>query len=243
MNPLILAIQFLTPLPAGKVREVSHEEVAKTVLFFPFVGILQGLILFGAAHFIYKFFSFDAASGLVLLLWILVTGALHLDGLADTIDGLIGGRDKKEALQIMRKGNTGPFGMTALFMVLLLKYLSINSLSLTEGPEILFVVPLIGKTSIVYLNYLIPYAREGGGLGKAFVEGTDGPKLLFNILITLYFLSLLIGYRGLFAFLAVILFISAAKVYLKRKIGGVTGDTMGAASELSEVVFLVGMLI
>ncbi len=243
IKTFILAAQFLTPLPLGRAKEVSRESLMETVPFFSVVGALQGVILFVSMYLLYRLFPYGVASGLLLLIWVLITGALHLDGLVDTIDGLMGGSGRDERLKIMSKGDAGPFGMTALFMVLLLKYLAIDALSISRAPTVLFLVPVVGKVSIVYLNHLSSYARKKAGLGKAFVDGTDGFSLSVNLFAALFLLGILLGYKGLLAFLAVVLLVYLLKRYFNSRIGGVTGDIMGATAELSETLFLIFLLI
>ncbi len=241
MRPLFLAIQFLTPFPVGEVREVEEEDLRKTVAFFPFVGILQGFILYISIFVLNYFSPHMLTSGLVLLIWVVITGGFHLDGLADTVDGLAGGRDKEDVLRIMKRGDTGPFGVIAISMTLLLKYLSIDYLISSNSSSIVFLAPLMGKVGIVLLNSGSQYGREEGGLGRAFVDGVDAGSLSTNITVAIILLLIFAGYRGLLIFIILGMVIHLIRSYLHRRIGGVTGDNMGAVAEITEILFLTGM--
>ncbi len=241
MDTFLLALQFLTPLPLGRAGEVGEEDLARTVAYFPLVALLQGLVLY-LGGLILSGTSLWLGPGLILLLWILVSGALHIDGLADTVDGLLGGRDREEALSIMRKGDIGPFGVVAVVMVLLLKYLSMASL-LSEGKRaFLLLAPLVGKAAIVVLNYGNTYVREEG-TGKAFVRGATYEGLISNILPSLLLPALFLGGKGLLAAIGAGAFTILFRSYLKRRIGGVTGDTMGGAAEMGETLFLISLAL
>jgi adenosylcobinamide-GDP ribazoletransferase len=243
MKSFLVAVQFLTVLPLGRREEVSHDELKKSIRFFPLVGLLQGGILWTAAHSIYSLFPFEAATGLVLLIWIVMSGALHLDGFADTVDGLYGGNDKEEILRIMKKGDIGSMGVVALVLIILIKFLAIFSLPSEMRFKLLFLTPLIGKGSILILNFHSPYARKDGGLGKAFVEGMESFVIYVTILITLTLTFFLVGLKGLLLLIVITCLILIGKQYTLRKMGGVTGDTMGAAAETGELFFLLGALL
>ncbi len=241
MRSLFLAIQFLTPFPVGEVREVEEEDLRKTIVFFPFVGVLQGFILYISIYILNHVFPHMLVGGLVLFIWVVITGGLHLDGLADTVDGLAGGRDGDGVLKIMKRGDTGPFGVIAISMTLLLKYLSIDHLISSNSSPIVFLAPVMGKVGIVMLNSGSKYGREEGGLGRAFVDGVERGSLFVNIVIAVMLLIIFAGYRGLLISILLGMVIHLIRSYLHSRIGGVTGDNMGAVAEITEVLFLIGM--
>lgn len=237
MRPLLLAIHFLTPLPVGRIEKVGEEELGRTVSFFPVVALLQGFVLY-LASLILSRFSLWLGPGIILLLWILITGALHLDGLADSVDGLLGGREREDVLSIMKDGDIGPFGVVAIFMVLLLKYLSIASLLSKGKASALLIAPIIGKAAIVALNYGNTYAREEG-VGKAFVKGSTSQGLLLNLVPSVLLPPLLFEGGGFISVIVVGLFTLSFRAYVGKRIGGVTGDTMGGVAEVGEVLYLI----
>jgi len=239
MKGFIYALQFLTIIPIKTRGAAEERELGRSTAFFPLVGAVQGIILVGANLLCSRFLPTDIANGLVLVVLILTNGGFHLDGFADTIDGLAGGSTKEERLNIMNDSRIGAIGVVAIVLLLLVKFLAINNLQTDAKSYILILLPVIGKWSMVPMAYWADYARPTGGLGKAFTEHTGIKEFLLATFFALSASVILLSWYGLVY--AGIIFIAAylLTVFFKRKLGGVTGDVFGFQSEISEVIYLV----
>lgn len=243
MKSFLLALQLLTIIPIKIKGNADERELGGSTAFFPLVGAVQGIILVGANLLFSRFLPHDVASALVLVVLILTNGGFHLDGFADTIDGLAGGNTKEERLHIMKDSRIGAIGVVAIVLLLLLKFLLINNLPFDIKNYILFLLPAIGRWSMVPMAYWADYARESGGLGKVFTEHTGTMQFMLATIFTLLFSAAFLLWNG-----AVYLSILFAAAYLttaffQKKLGGATGDVLGFQSEVSEVFFLILVLI
>ena len=205
--------------------------------FFPLVGISIGGFLFLVHETSSILFSPPLVNMLVLLGWVLITGALHLDGFMDTIDGLSGGKTKEERLKIMKDPSAGAKSIIGLLALLGLKFLLLLEIEPSLKMGTLLLTPAVGRWSMVPAVYLAPYARIEG-LGKAFTTHKDRK--------TVFWTSLTAGILGLVIFKFSFLYIVGVclgivyllTLYFKSRIGGITGDTLGALNEIIELTVL-----
>jgi adenosylcobinamide-GDP ribazoletransferase len=164
-----------------------------------------------------------------------VSGALHLDGLADTADGFLSSRPRERILEIMRDSRVGPMGVLAIAGMLLLKVAAVASLAPPARFGTLLLLPLAGRTAPVLMMAALPYVREQG-LGTAFQR----PRIVLAPLLALALLAaagfLAVGTAGLVAAAAAVGATALFALWCRAKIGGYTGDTLGGACELAEVV-------
>jgi len=241
---LPLALTFLTKLPWPWRGPADAAALARSMFWFPWVGALLGAGFWGAWAGLQRVLPAAAAAALLLTLTVWITGGLHLDGLADTADGLGGGRTPAEALRIMKDSRVGAFGVIGLILVLLLKFSLFLSLgSQPDKTAALMLYPVVSRWGMVLLAYLSPYARPEGGLGQAMTLGVN-PGTLTGASLSTGFLSLLIlGVPGLILFVAAAALIWLGSLYFQRRLGGVTGDVLGAANEILEVLVLAGAVI
>jgi adenosylcobinamide-GDP ribazoletransferase len=233
------ALLFLTVLPLSAPPTVQTRELGRSMAYFPLIGLGLGLLLAGANYLLGFFFPPTVGALLVLLLLIFATGALHLDGVADTADGMYGIRDRAARLRIMKDSRVGAMGVVALLCLLLLKVVTLTAIPPALRWPVLIVLPVVGRWMMVALAVLAPYARSEGGTGSVFVEGV-GRRELF--LATLILAAVLIGFFklwGLTFLAALILIVIALERYFKARLGGVTGDILGAVCEWSEAFFLL----
>jgi len=243
MKPFWLAWQFLTRFPAPAYAELVPREVGRSQLWYPLVGLLLGGLLFGAAWLLQSTpLPAAAVSALLLLLWVASTGALHLDGLADTMDAWVGGHaDPERSLAIMKDPAAGPMGVTALVLLLLLKFSLLTTWP--HGLPIAFIlIPALARAAVPLLFRGLPYLREAG-LGRALADHVPmggflllwGPALLlagylFGMTLVWLLAAMLIATWGL------------ALIY-KRRFGGLTGDQVGAAIEILEALLLLVLIL
>ncbi len=235
MKSLVAAIQFLTIFPFPSNLKCEEEHLNRSVPFFSFIGLIIGLVIATFDYGMSFLLPTLPASVIVIILFIGVSGGLHIDGLADTADGFLSSRTKERVLEIMRDSHIGALGVVVVVLVILLK---ITALASIVGPlrwGTIVLMPMTGRCSFLIQMALLPYAR-GEGLARAFLK----KKIPLQLLGTLIFLSavawLLLGKIGLgsvlLSFMAMLIF----SWYCRKKIGGLTGDTLGASCELTEII-------
>ncbi len=237
----IAALRFLTILPLPGRFGTADTELAHSAPFFPLVGLVLGY----AAALVAKplFFLLPPLPAAVLTTFVLLafSGGLHLDGLADTADGFFSARSQDRMLEIMKDSNIGTMGALVLILTLLLKTVCLASLNEQLLPAI-FLMPLAGRTAILLLMALLPYVRQEG-LGRLFTAYFHTNRGKLAALAALFFCAFiafsLAGAQGLIAVLAMLLMILFFAILCQRKIGGATGDTLGAACELAETVIIL----
>jgi adenosylcobinamide-GDP ribazoletransferase len=241
---LPLALTFLTKLPWPWRGPADAGALARSLFWFPWVGALLGLGFWAAWAGLHRVLPAPAAAALLLALTVWVTGGLHLDGLADTADGLGGGHTPETALRIMKDSRVGAFGVISLVLALILKFSLF--LSLAAQPDrtaALMLFPVVSRWGMVLLAYLSPYARPEGGLGQAMTLGVSR-QVLAGASLSAWVLSVLIlGAPGLVLFAAAAALVWLGSLYFHRRLGGITGDILGATNEVVEIVVLAGALI
>ncbi|MBV4475630.1 adenosylcobinamide-GDP ribazoletransferase [Pseudomonas botevensis] len=242
MLPLWIALQFLSSLPIRLPGMPEPEQLGRSLLFYPLVGLLFGVILWGA-NLALAGAPLLLHGALLLTLWVLLSGALHLDGLADSADAWLGGfGDRERTLTIMKDPRSGPIAVVTLGLVLLLKFTALLALIEQQQGLTLIIVPLIGRAALLGLFLTTPYVRAGG-LGQALADHLPR-KVGWQVLMVSALGCLVIaGFSGAVALLvAVVGFVWLRQVMLRR-LGGTTGDTAGALLELLEMAVLVGLAL
>ncbi|TWD49989.1 adenosylcobinamide-GDP ribazoletransferase [Pseudomonas sp. SJZ131] len=243
MLPFWIALQFLSSLPIRLPGMPEPKELGRSLLFYPLVGLLFGLILWGM-NIALAGAPLLLHAALLLTVWVLLSGALHLDGLADSADAWLGGfGDRERTLTIMKDPRSGPIAVVTLVLVLLLKFAALLALIEQGQGAVLLIVPLLGRAALLGLFLTTPYVRAGG-LGQALADHL--PRTAGWRVLALSALGcLLIGGMtdGLVALvIAIALFVWLRQVMLRR-LGGTTGDTAGALLELLEMAVLVGLAL
>ena len=229
MKHFLAALQFLTALPMGRSQRFEPRSM---VPFFPVVGLVLGGILFLMDRGFLQLWSPEIAALLDVVALAAFTGALHLDGLGDTADGLYGRRAPQEALAIMKDSRIGVMGLTAVVCCLALKWAGIAGLSSDRG-LLLILVPAYARCGILFGMLALPYGRPEGGTGSAFFQRPPG-MVAFWSLVPLVALSLALGWRSLVLNGAFAVIVSAVLYFYHRKIGCITGDMLGGLTEILE---------
>lgn len=242
MKGFLTAFQFLTIIRISKGLDITGEKLGESMAYFPLVGLLLGFVLALFNVILLRILPGPVVDGILIITLIICTGALHLDGLTDTIDGLAGGDTKEEILQIMRDSNTGAIGVVGLTMLLLLKYVSLMSIPVEIKNQVLIAMPVISRCSMVQVSFFADYARSGPGIGLPFAYHVGRKEFLIAVTTTFLLSLILLGAKGV----AVITIIGVSTwgliTFYKKKIGGVTGDTFGATNEINEVLALIVIL-
>ena len=241
MTPFWIALQFLTVLPINLKTMPNAKQNGQAILFYPFVGLLIGLILFALSLVLAKLPILLIAS-IILVLWIWLTGGLHLDGLADTADAWVGGfGDPERTLKIMKDPTCGPIGVLSLIIVCLLKFAALYVLIEQHLNVFLVLVPMLGRSVALFLFLTTTYVRDKG-LGRSMTDFL--PKtiawIVFVITLSLLYLFKWYGLAVLISFLLSVVYLRF--IFIKR-IGGITGDTIGAAIELLETNTLITFVV
>ena len=243
IRPLLAAIQFLTVIPFPKSFTGGEKELEKCMPFFPVVGLLIGIIIAAFDHVMGFMLPLLPASVMTAIAMTAISGGLHMDGLADTADGFFSARPRARILEIMRDSRTGVMGVLAVVFVIVLKVSVLISLPPPFRPGIIVLMPLAGRCSFVVMMTALPYVRREGGLATAFGVG----KSWLNVLWTSAFLlaaGWLAGrWMGLAASFSALLMAALFSVYCFRKIGGYTGDTLGAGCELTEIIPAIAAVV
>ncbi len=236
MKSFLLSLAFLTTIPAGGLRELSPGEPARAVPFFPVVGLLLGAVLFAVARVSALVLPSPVPEALVVAALCGLTGCLHLDGLADSADGLFGAHSGKLPLEIMKDSRVGVFGVCAVALVLIVKFAALSGLKGYFTPVLVF--PVLGRwAAVVGLSLGRPAATSG--LGAAFSAKTGLRELLLGGAVALVLSILLGGRAGLAGFVAVTALSLLLVLFYQRRVGGITGDLLGSMIEVSELLALI----
>ena len=239
MKAFFAAVRFLTIAPVPTSWAGGEEELARSVPFFPAVGLLIGVVAGALAIDLIQVLPPLPACVLVLIALVAASGALHMDGLSDTADGFFSSRPRERILEIMRDSRTGAMGVIAIVSVLLLKFAALASLPPSAWWRAVLIAAVAGRCSLVFMMMLLPYVRPEGGLGSVFYR----KRPAFASLVALVMLAgtawFALRLAGMVATGAAVLMTLLFAAQCKRKIGGATGDTLGAACELSEVATLL----
>ncbi len=261
MKKILLAFQFLTIIPVKEMKQVSEERMGGASAFFPGVGLVQGCLLLISAFLLLKIFPVELVNGIIILVIVVINGAFHLDGLSDTFDAIAVRGAKEKKLVIMKDSTAGPTGVISIVLAILLKYLSLNALSMAPSDipyySSLFLMPVFSRWTMVSAICHAKSARQDG-LGKIFIENTGVKELLtatllviscwllvvvFSLLRSIYLSlpSTSTIYYSLFLLPLPVLYIFGlvAVWFSNKRFGGMTGDTFGAVSEISEILFLI----
>ncbi len=242
-NTFPLALTFLTKLPWPWKGEAASADLARSLFWFPWVGALLGLVFMGAWVGFSRVLPLPAAAALLVCLSVVITGGLHLDGLADTVDGLGGGKTPEERRRIMKDSRVGAFGVLGLILVLLVKFAFFLAAGEQGWRAEFALFPVLSRWAMVFLAYLSAYARPEGGLGQAMTTGVS-PRTAAGAGVSALLLAFLaLGLKGLVLWAGSGAVIWLLSLYFRRALGGVTGDVLGAANELIEVAVLGGTLL
>ena len=236
---MLVAASFLTRLHIPATA--TGAEVGASVRWFPLVGALLGAAAAGAAWLLGDRLAMPATltAAIIVALGAWITGAIHLDGLADTVDGFGGGRTRDEVLRIMRDPTIGSFGATALWLVLTIKVFSMAELLHRDAAlPFLIAAPTLSRWTVVALAAWLPYARAEGGLGQAVSDVRSLGGLLVSTAIATLISIVALRLSAIVPMAAVIFTTLCLAHAARRRIGGVTGDVFGASVELAESAVL-----
>lgn len=237
MRKLLIAISFFTRFPIN-IPDVDENEFYESMIMMPIVGLIVGIIL-GACAWGLSYINLPQVSAIVLIIvYIAVTGGLHFDGVADTVDGIFSARDHKRMMEIMKDSRLGSFGAIGLILLFLTLYSAYGGL-VSNHWQYFVVIPLVGRTCAIESCCFTHYANGGGGLGRRIIEITKPWHVVIYAALACACAWLLTGWTGMTAVIVTLIVNLFMMHGLTKKIGGFTGDTIGLTIEVNQAFFAV----
>lgn len=238
IKPFLYALQFLTRIPLPLTEPPTPAMQGRAVLSYPLVGLLIGGLLVVIHLSLPAATSRSLQAALLLAFWVGITGALHIDGLADMTDAWIGGLGNRErTLAIMKDPTCGPMAVTAVVVVLLIKFAALEQLVTLNYWPALLVAPLLGRSALVAALLTLPYVRKGG-LGHPAAQHLSKNGAWGVLILSILFAAFILGSYLLPLLPALLTLFWLFSRSVLRRIGGLTGDAAGALCELVEVLSL-----
>jgi adenosylcobinamide-GDP ribazoletransferase len=238
MRLYIIALQFLTIIPLPFNTRCTKEDLGRSLALFPLAGLTIGALLAGLNWLMTPLFSRPLADALLITALAAVTGALHLDGLADVCDAVAARGSRERFLAIMKDSHVGAVGAVGLVLGVLLKWQALVAVPAEIKWQVLLLFPLLSRFAQVQTIVFARNARHDG-LGSAFIGGAGASRLVIAGLFTLAASFLLIESGGILLLAAVMVATWLLRAWFNRKIGGITGDVVGCINELTEILVLL----
>ena len=234
MEELLVAFQFLTRLPISRIpyKPVSLSRSAK---FFPVVGLVIGLGVSVLQHFLGPHLNRTLAALLILTFLVLITGGLHEDGLADTVDAFGGGWNREQVLTILRDSRIGSFGALALVISVLARFLLLSILPLNRFTALVVSAHVLCRWTTLPLGCFLRPARESEGQGARIAQQISATSLISGTLLSFTIVLYLMRKEFWIPVLVAIVTTALSGWYYFRRIGGITGDCFGATNQLTEI--------
>ena len=242
IKPFLISMQFLTRLPVRLASQPNEKDIGNSLLFYPLVGFIIGLILIGLGWLLSGSPPLVTAA-LLVTTWVLITGGLHLDGLADSADAWIGGMgDRTKTLAIMKDPNCGPAGVTAIVLILLLKFVALYSLVIANEWITMLLAIILARTLLPLLFLTTPYVRSNG-LGTSLAVHQPRQWSIFVVVTTFALMFLLTDIHYLLLSLTAVVTFLLLRHLMLHRIAGTTGDTAGGLVEITETTVLLTSVI
>ena len=238
MRYFIITLQFLTIIPLPFDTHCEKEDLGRSTALFPLAGLTIGALLAGLNWLLAPWLARPLCDALLIAALAALTGGLHLDGLADVCDGLAARGGRERFLAVMKDSQVGAVGAVGLVLGLLLKWQALVAVPLDLKWQALLLFPLLARFGQVLMLTGARHARQDG-LGALFVQGSGGVALLLASVTAVTASFAVLGFRGLVALVGVCLLTGAGRLFFQRRLGGITGDTVGCLSELNDILVLI----
>lgn len=244
-NSFLIAMQFMTRLPVPRGIPYSPDALAKSAVFFPAIGLLVGSGGAALYFLLSPHVSRDVIVVLILVYLVTITGGLHEDALGDAADGFGGGREKERVLAIMRDSRLGSFGTIAITLGLLARFVFLANLAPGRFIGFLMAGQVLGRWTALPLSFFLPSARDNEtGQGKLIAHNITVFSLGAGTLLALGIVAIALPGAALWAALIAAAIAAASGFYYRRRIGGITGDCLGATNQLAEIaIYLMGAVL
>jgi len=240
LNDFLLFFQFFTRIPINKSLKCDKENFRRGSVFFPVVGLFIGVVQWVVYFLLIKVLPVNITSVFVVIIPIVITGGLHVDGLGDTCDGFFSLKgDKYKIIEVMKDSTVGTYATIAIVFDMLARYAAVNAIIEMNLPLILIATPIIARFTVVFISFIGKNAKETGS-GNIFIGNIDIKRIIITCVITIILGTLLIGFKQ-----SVILIIPALLLsflfnkFCESKITGLTGDSLGANNELVEILTMI----
>ncbi|MEI6215601.1 MAG: adenosylcobinamide-GDP ribazoletransferase [Desulfuromonadales bacterium] len=238
MRLYLIALQFLTIIPLPFDTRCQKDDLGRSAACFPLAGLTIGALLAGFYWLFVPWVSGSLTAALLIAVLAAITGALHLDGLADVADGLAARGDRERFLVVMKDSHVGAVGAVAVALGLLLKWQALLAVPADMTWQALLLFPTLGRFASTLAMAGARHACSDG-LGASFIQGMATRHLLISAAITITACLLLLPVKGAIALATVSLLALAVKTYFQNRLGGLTGDIIGCICELSEIAALI----
>lgn len=240
LNDFLLFFQFFTRIPINKSLKCDKQNFRRGSVFFPIVGLAIGVLQWTVYYLLIKVLPVNITAVLVVIIPIVLTGAIHVDGLGDTCDGFFSLKgDKDKIIEVMKDSRVGTYASIAIVFDLLARYAAVYTVIEMNLPLILIATPVIARFTVVFLSFIGKNAKETGS-GNIFIGNIGVKQLLITAIITSILATLLIGVNKTSILLvAVLIFSFLFNKFCESKITGLTGDTLGANNELVEILVMI----
>jgi adenosylcobinamide-GDP ribazoletransferase len=232
-----LALSFLTIIPV-RIKSADASDVAASMAWFPAVGVVMGIVFALEDYALSFLLGHTVRSAIVVLSMTALSGAVHLDGLADTADALGAGRDRIRALEILRDSRIGVFGAIALFFALALKIVALASLYGDQRIVTLILAPMLGRWALVAVSYKIEYLRTDGAGSSMLGRGSDRNLTIASVIAILAMIPFF-SRKVIVTYAITVIATVAMRSFYRRWLQGITGDLIGACGEIVEVVAML----
>lgn len=246
MNPFLAALRFLTIMPVPGTHRFDDAAWGQATAWYPAVGLVLGAILAGLDWGLRWLFPDGVAAALLLVAWVALTGALHLDGFIDCCDGLLAPVQRERRLEILRDVHAGAFGIVGIVLLLLSKYAGLVALQGAIRPASLILIPTLARWCMTGAVLLYPYARSGSGLGQKAKTGAGRWQMAIATGTALLACGLAawagLGWTALLLLLLTALGSFLIAQWIQSRLGGLTGDAYGAICELAETLSLLAVV-
>lgn len=239
MKNFILILQFMTRIPININLKVERENFQKGVAYFPLVGLIIGCMEAFVYYISSNLFSINISILFVIITHVVVTGAIHIDGFGDTIDGIFSGRSKARILEIMKDSRVGTFGALGIILLVLGKLIGLREIAQSEIITVIILAPIISRTVVTFLMYKRRYAREKEGLGDLFIGVLEKKNFIAALMLGMLLTLLLAREKGIIILIISLIITLILRSYIEKKIDGVTGDILGASIELNELLIFI----
>lgn len=240
---LVTAFLFLTRLPMPRLQQYEAADSGRALPLFPLVGLVIGGLLCGVAWALQGWLPPGVLAAVLITLWVLITGGLHLDGLGDSADGWLAGGDKERTLTIMKDPHSGSAAVVIIGCLLLMKFAALSALLAQQHLWALCLAPLLARAMALLLLLTTPYVSHHG-IAEDFLKHAHRPHLyLAAALAWLLALVVLPASQALAMVLLVAGVFAGLRTLMKSRLGGATGDTSGATIEVTEVAVLIACTV
>ena len=231
MKSFLLMLTFLTRIPIKYPYEYKKEDLSRGISLLPLIGLIIGMILWGVAILTSRLDNM-VTSLLVWSIYIWITGGLHIDGLADTVDGVFSNRDQERMLEIMKDSRIGTFGVISILMMLAFNIVLTNYIDY----KLLVLVPVIGRSCALLISSVSKYARDEG-MGKEFIESCGRKERIMSYIYPIIIGSI-IDYKLIIPIVITMIVALYLVKHINNKIGGITGDVIGFTIEITQTIFI-----